>query len=90
VLVQPHEDGVVTGLGPRLEVEHHPGSRGRSPPERIVEDGKSPGVRAAERGRSREGSLEAATSDSGEGGGIVGNIFSRVSCAWKRSRVGDF
>ena len=25
VLVEAHEDGVVAGLGPRLEVEHHPG-----------------------------------------------------------------
>lgn len=24
VLVKTHEDGVVAGLGPRLEVEHHP------------------------------------------------------------------
>lgn len=24
VLVEAHEDGVVAGLGPRLEVEHHP------------------------------------------------------------------
>lgn len=44
MLVEPHEDGVVTGVGPRLEVEHHPESLSGSPPKWIEEGRGTPGI----------------------------------------------
>jgi hypothetical protein len=43
MLVEPHEDGVVAGVGPRFEVENHPESLAGGPPERIAEGRGSPG-----------------------------------------------
>jgi hypothetical protein len=43
MLVEPHEDGVVAGVGPRFEVEHHPESLAGRPPEPIGEGPASPG-----------------------------------------------
>ena len=43
MLVEPHEDGVVAGVGPRFEVEHHPESLTGRPPEQIGEGHGSPG-----------------------------------------------
>jgi hypothetical protein len=85
VLVQPHEDGVVAGLGPRLEVEHHPGSRGRSPPERIEEGRESPGVRAAVK-RPISGRLSGGVDEGRDSWGISLSRVGFVRVETKQSR----
>ena len=71
VLVEAHEDGVVAGLGPRLEVEHHPGHtrrpagrpngsrRGGSPPgsgrRNRADLGAEPGRRGGDCGEENRG-----------------------------------
>jgi hypothetical protein len=99
VLVEAHEDGVVAGLGPRLEVEHHPDYYSLAPgrPNGSRRGGGSPGGPGGGTGpisgREPAGAPEAARRDCGErarrgGVGNRGGFLSRVSCAWKRSRAG--
>lgn len=88
MLVEPHEDGVVTGVGPRLEVEHHPESLSGSPP-KWIEEGR--GDRAAKLGDLGSGTTAQASGgeeglgDPGERNRVGG--ISRVSCADRKSVV---
>jgi hypothetical protein len=74
VLVEAHEDGVVAGLGPRLEVEHHPDYYSLAPgrPNGSRRGGGSPGGPGGGTGpisgREPAGAPEAARRDCGEEG----------------------